>query len=72
MIISVILGIFAQWDMPGLPLGLLLMPSKIKGKQLTLAHYPSLDKADSLAYLLLLGARRGAVRMGYWGEMTQA
>ena len=54
MIISVILGIFAQWNMPGLPLGLLPMPSEIREKKLTLAHYPSLDKADSLAHLLLL------------------
>lgn len=54
MIISVISSISAQWDMPGLPLDLLLMPSEIREKKLTLAHYSSLDKADSLAYLLLL------------------
>lgn len=59
MKISVILGIFAQWDIPGLPLGLLLMPSEIREKKLTLAHYPSLDKAASLAHLLPLSRVNG-------------
>lgn len=69
MVISEILEIFAQQDVPGLLLGLMFVPSEMGEKELALAHNPSLDKADSLAPLLLSevergrrGARRGAVR----------
>lgn len=62
MVISQILGTFAQRDVPGLLLGLIFMPSKMGEKKLALAHDPSLDKADSLASLLLSEVERGRRR----------
>ena len=52
--ISVPLGVFAQWDSPGVPLGLLLTPGGIREKQLPLAQHPSRDKAAPCPHVLLL------------------